>query len=188
MIRFRHVVIVPFSADLHLHECVEVLRRVRASDATYPPQRDVGGDPDSFAAWLLDYPALGRWVAVIDGVVTGHVMVSTPHDYLVEHIGDGLTQGPLGGQIAEIAKFFVDPLFQRRGVGEALLSESRAFSWAKGLQPSLAVVATSVSAVRLYERAGLKRRGSFQGVHGENLVFVDERPGSGAEMPLGFRV
>lgn len=168
------VAVVPFSANEHLSETIEVLLRVRGADPTYPPPQDVDKNVDSFTAWLLDTPDFRRWVAVVDGQVAGHVLVTKAHAYLSNHLSAMGYQpkGPNG--MAEVAKVFVDPLRQRKGIGSVLLTTACSFAWDAGMQPALVVVVTSYNAIRFYEREGMRDIGSFFGIHGENRVLVHE--------------
>jgi len=174
------VAVIPFVAEVHLEETVQVLMRVRQADPTYPPQADVDVDEtaESFSSWLMEAPALSRWVAIVDGHVAGHVMVGGAHDYLITHLRSFGFRSKGSKGIVEVGKVFVDPLRQRLGIGASLLATARSFSWARGLQPCLAVVVTSYDAIRLYQREGLIIQGRFFGLHGENLVLADEGVGS----------
>jgi GNAT superfamily N-acetyltransferase len=166
--------VVPFSADEHLGETIEVLLRVRAADPTYPPPADVDKNAESFGAWLLNTPDFGRWVALVDGQVAGHVVVTGAHAYLSNHLSAVGYKPRATNGIAEVAKLFVDPSRQHQGVGSALFATACAFAWDRGMQPALAVVVTSYDAVRFYQREGMRDIGSFSGTHGENRVLVHE--------------
>lgn len=156
----------------HGRRTLEVLQRVRAADPTYPPS-DAGSTGSDLRDWLLSEPGLGRWVVVVDREVAGHVQLTPPHDYLIEQLAS-FGHHPMGDAgYAEIAKLFVDPLVQRRGVGAVLLAAARAASWASGRQPALAVVSTSAAATRMYVHEGMVEIGEFDGIHGINRVMVD---------------
>ena len=168
------VTVVPFSASEHLSSTIEVLLRVRAADPTYPPPRDVEKNADSFSEWILESPDLGRWVALVEGQVAGHVQVIKTHTYLSDFLSTVGYQPIARNGIAEVAKFFVDPLHQHEGIGQALFTKACSFAWDVGLQPALVVVVTSYDAIRFYRRAGMRDVGSFFGIHGENRVLVHE--------------
>lgn len=167
---------VPFSKDLHLEAAVAALLHVRQGDPTYPPPRDAEATPASFAAWLLEEDALGRWVALVDGKVAGHLAMTRAHPYLANALSSlGYTSIAENG-LSEVSKFYVDPAYQGHGVGTALFRAGFEFAWAMGCQPALAVISTSMVARRFYSQKGMLEVGSFIGVHGENFVFVEDAP------------
>jgi len=163
-----------FNPSIHLDALVEVLQHVRAGDPTYPPPIDVDDSPAAMRQWLVAEDASARWVAVVDGSVAGHVMILPPHAYLTDFL-DSIDYSPRAARgFTEVARVFVDPSFWRRGIASMLLETAIGYAWSKQLQPALAVVTTSTAAIELYGRAGLIRLGSFCGVHGENVVMIDE--------------
>ncbi|GAA4034487.1 hypothetical protein GCM10023063_18180 [Arthrobacter methylotrophus] len=125
-----------------------------------------------FAYWLLSEEVLGRWVALIDGQVAGHIALTAPHPYLTDALAsmDQVPVEPDG--FCEVSKFFVDPDAQDRGVGAALFDAAIGFARSQGLQPALAVVDTSLAARRFFGRHGMTEAGSLRGIHGEKFVFV----------------
>lgn len=167
---FAHagVTVVP-AREEHLPAVVEVLRSVR-SVHPYPPKEDVP-DPsdDALRQWLTGEPNIGRWVALVGDVVAGHVQVCRPHPYLTNHLD--MNEDALG----EISKLFVSPEASHHGAGRLLLATACRYTWAIYRTPALAVVDTSHAAIALYRSAGLTDRGSFDGIHGRNLVMVAER-------------
>ncbi len=166
------VAVVPFIARNHLRETVAVLHRVRAADPTYPPSADAEDNASSLASWLLsdDANLLSRWVAIIDNRVVGHVSIAEPHDYILKFFQSTQYAAVASDQLGEVAKFFVDPLAQRSGVGSRLLSRACEVTIAGGRSPVLAVMDTSVSARSFYAREGMEELGLFNGVHGINHV------------------
>ena len=160
--------LVPFAENDHLEEAVAALLRVRSKDRTYPPPQDAEPTPAAFAEWLLGEPVLGRWVALYDGDVVGHVQLTPAHPYLVRHLDSHGHFGP----VAEMGKLFVDPAARGRGAGLALLNTACALAEQLHLRPGLAVLPTSRAAVRLYRHAGMQAAGTFMGVHGENIVML----------------
>jgi GNAT superfamily N-acetyltransferase len=164
--------IAPFDEDRHLDQTLLALQSVKRAH-TYPPDRDCDDTLASLRAWLLEEVPLHSWVALVDEAPVGFVQVTEPHDYMVRHL-TAWGYSSLADGFAEIGKFFVDPAQQRGGVGAMLLAEACTVSWSEMRQPALAVVTTSTSAMRLYEQEGMRLLGSFQGVHGENWVYVDE--------------
>lgn len=165
--------VVPFSAAHHLAGTIDVLLEVREADATYPPLQDAQPNAGSLTEWLFDDEALARWVAVIDGVVVGHVQLCEPHRYLAAYL-DQLGFRPAAGGIAEIAQLLVSPAHRRRAVGSALLRAACGYAWAANMQPALAVVTTSEEALRLCAAEGLHDIGGFFGVHGEHRVLIQK--------------
>ncbi|MCC3299279.1 GNAT family N-acetyltransferase [Arthrobacter caoxuetaonis] len=167
---------VPFSEDLHLDAAVTALLHVRQGDPTYPPPRDADATAASFSRWLLEEEVLGRWVALVDGKVAGHLAMTRAHPYLNRALSAlGYTSIAENG-LSEVSKFYVDPVFQGCGVGTALFQTGFEFARARGCQPALAVISTSVLARKFYSGKGMLEVGSFMGIHGENFVFVEDAP------------
>jgi GNAT superfamily N-acetyltransferase len=156
---------------------------VHEANPTYPPPQDVDGSRASLREWLLDNDHPHRWVALVDGVVAGHVQVVPPHAYLTDHLASVGCSPSAPHGFAEVVKLFVDPDHGSRGLGTALLAQACAVAERQGRQAALAVVVTSIDALRLYERSKLRDVGSFDGVHGENRVFVETRSGPRASQP-----
>jgi ribosomal protein S18 acetylase RimI-like enzyme len=173
--------IVDFVAEKHLEQIIDILFDVRKSDPAYPPPVDSGFGRDTLAEWLLGEHSLARWVAVDKGRVAGFIHVTNPHRYLtdVAHSpgSEDWGESPLG----EIGKFFVSPHSQRTGIGKLLFEEARSFTRASQLTAVLAVVVTSKKAVAFYEKQGMRLVATFQGVHGENLVYADNAGGENVD-------
>jgi GNAT superfamily N-acetyltransferase len=161
--------VVPFVEDEHREGAVAALLRVRKADPSYPPPQDADPTYESLSSWLQNEPVLARWVAVLNGSVTGHVQVSAAHKYLLDHLATDLARCR---PFAEIGKLFVAPDTQNVGIGTALLYRACEFAVSQGMRPALAVLPTSVAAIRLYRRSGMECAGTFIGVHGENLVML----------------
>lgn len=167
--------VVPFVASIHGDSLVDVLLELREQDEAYPPPRDAGGGRESIRAWLLRDDVLGRWVAQIDGRAAGHICVAHLPDYLAAHLAfKGVASAREGGFV-ELARLFVRPTLRRNGAATALLSTAVKYAFSRDAQPALAVVSTSLSAIRLYRSVGFRQVGEFNGVHGRNLVFLVER-------------
>jgi GNAT superfamily N-acetyltransferase len=165
--------IVPFRAEAHLQGAVEALLRLRRAEGLYPPRSDVKATISDFAYWLLSEEVLGRWAALVDGRVAGHIAVTSPRPHLADALGSMGQESQLQGGFCEISKFFVDRDAQGSGVGAALFDAAVSFARREGMQPALAVVDTSLAARRFYGRHGMTEAGSFRGIHGVNFVFVD---------------
>lgn len=178
------VQIQAFEAEAHLRGAVEALLRVRRHEGVYPPRQDAKETVHDFAFWLLNEDALERWVAVIDGEVAGHISLTDPHAYLSNALDGMGFEAQARNGICEVSKFFVDPLARGAGVGSFLLDAALRSARARGLQPALAVVDTSLAARRLYASTGMTQAGSFRGIHGKNFVFIDEKePAADAAVP-----
>lgn len=165
--------ILEFSGVRHLEQAVDVLLQVRESDPNYPPAADAAAERDSMAAWLLKDQVLGRWVALSEGRVVGHIQVTEPHHYIPKSVAGHRN-------LAEVGKFFVSPSHRNSGIGELLFEQARAFIRRKGKILILAVLPVSVDALGFYSSRGMRQCGSFVGAHGENLIFVD----TGDTLPL----
>lgn len=167
-----HVEIVRFSQKEHLAGAIESIREVRKSDAGYPSPVDTVFTQSGLVNWLLEEDAINRWVALIDGEVGGHISIVKAHPYLTQHLDKSGTQpGGVEG-FAEISKFYVSPLYQKHGIGALLFAHALESAVAEGFTPALAVISTSVNAVRFYRKAGMEDMGYFDGVHGRNFVFL----------------
>jgi GNAT superfamily N-acetyltransferase len=177
------VEIVPFRPETHLQGAVEALLRLRRVEGLYPPRADVDATPGDFAYWLLSEDVLGRWVALDDDRVAGHISIAAPHPYLTDALGNLDQECSSAGGFCEVSKFFVDPNVQGKGVGAALFDAAFSFARSQGLQPALAVVDTSLAARRFYARHGMTEAGSFHGIHGENFVFVDAAQAARLQKP-----
>lgn len=112
--------------------------------------------------WPLPFPVedflvrdteVAAWVAVVDGVVVGHVALT---DVTSGWDADGWTRGtglPASG-LAAVSVLFVDTSAAGRGVGSTLLKTAVAHARSLGRTPVLDVVSESTRAVALYERHG----------------------------------
>lgn len=168
--------IVPFRPETHLQGAVEALLRLRRAEGLYPPRRDVNATISDFAYWLLSEDVLGRWAALVDGRVAGHIAITAPHPYLTEALGTMGQEAQAPGGFCEVSKFFLDPDAQGCGFGTALFDTALGFARGRGLQPALAVPDTSLAARRLFVRHGMTETGRFRRIHGESLVLVDLGP------------
>ena len=130
--------------------CVELLRDVH----------ERGGYPINWPAdparWLSPESALGSWVAVGDGPVVGHVVLTAVDDH------------------AEVERLFVDPNATRQGIGRQLLDHCVRTAAGLGRKLSLEVVDNRGPAVQLYRRAGWRetRRTpiDWAGEHASELI------------------
>lgn len=156
MIRVRRVGDLP--------ELAKVLVRVHAQDG-YPVEGV--DDPDG---WLRSNNALRSWVAVLGGHAVGQVTLAkadTNDDAArvwVERTGGALTD------VATIVRLFVDPSFRSAGAGSRLLSAALKFSATVGRTAVLDVMKKDSAAIKLYERLGGQRIGTFDHHFGDNLT------------------
>jgi len=119
-------------SDADLDVCVALLREVHEL-AGYPVNWPA--DPH---AWLTPSDRLGCWVAVVDGRVAGHVVLTAD-----------------GPGVASVERLFVDPKATRAGVGRRLLEHCVTTAAELGRQLTLEVVDKPGSAaIALYRRAG----------------------------------
>lgn len=162
--------VVMFSRDAHLEGAVRALLEIRRADATFPPPGDAQSTSESLERWLLSDEVSARFVAILGGRVLGHVQVGDPHDYLVKHLGLDPGAGPGQSTYLEVGKLFVTPDARGLGVGAALLERALRYGEAQGKSMALAVLPASSGAIALYRKRGLVSAGSFEGIHGTNLV------------------
>lgn len=167
--------IVEFSEKHHLEQTVDVLLLVRKSDPEYPPPLDTDTQRGSMTKWLLGDEMLARWVAVVNERVVGHIQVTKPHSYLQATLQGALPQVIPDSDLVEIAKFFVNPSCQGTGIGTLLFKQASSFIRNQRKTAVLAVLPSSIKALEFYMRKGMRRCGSFTGVHGENLVLIGAR-------------
>lgn len=162
--------LVPFFEKDHLTSAAHALLSVREAARIYPPVEDANADVDSFKAWLTPkVEPYARMVALVEGKVAGHIMLSPALPYMVKHLE---SLGFDATNCAEVNKLFVDPSQSKHGVGGALLENAIEAARAQGRRAVLAVVSTSTQALRLYRHSSLVEVDSFYGRHGENRVFM----------------
>lgn len=124
----------------------------------------------AYGTWVTgsETAVWGRWVAVLNGRVIGHVAVCEPHAYVgTRH--ELLDLDPPGSAL-EVARLFVDPRLQRRGLATELLSRAVSFIHDFGCTPVLAVLEESSGARAMYEKAGWTVATQFSGVQGNNVL------------------
>lgn len=168
--------VVPFDPEIHLSQARTVLERIWQSDPCYPPRNSTDGTSASLETWLTEAIALGSWVALVEGAVAGHILTTEAHGYLLRHLAGSGWSESMNADVAEIGKFFVDPLHQRLGIGSVLLATVVNYLLAAGRRPALAVLAPSAAARRLYSSRGMTDLGTFEGDDGINHVFVGSVP------------
>jgi ribosomal-protein-alanine N-acetyltransferase len=143
-------VLIRVRGDEDLDVCVGLLRGVHER-AAYPINWPA--DP---RAWLTPGNRLGCWVAVNDGRVVGHVVLTA--------VGDG----------AEVERLFVDPEATRQGIGRQLLDHCVTTAAELRRKLSLEVVDNRGAAAHLYRRAGWLETGrtpiDWGGEHASELI------------------
>lgn len=168
--------IVPFESPKHLDGTIHSIMNVRAGDPSYPPPRDADLSYESMKAWLMEEEPFLRAVAVANNEVAGHISLTPAHPYLHEHLSRNNYSAKQPNGFLEISKFFVDPAFQKHGVGRLLFNHAIDAGIAAQFQPALAVIETSTKAIHFYKHWGMESVGEFNGIHGKNFVFVAPLP------------
>jgi GNAT superfamily N-acetyltransferase len=168
--------IVSFESEYHLEGAIRSIMNVRASDPSYPPPHDAEYSYESMGTWLMEEDPFMRVIAMVDGKVAGHISLTPAHPYLENHLlrSDYVAKQPHG--FLEISKFFVDPAFQKHGVGRILFNNAIESAFSAEFQPALAVIETSTKAIHFYKHWGMESVGEFNGIHGKNFVFVAPVP------------
>jgi len=102
-------------------------------------------------------------VAEIDGTVAGYVRMSQPSPI------------PAGDHVLMISGLAVDPAFQRRGVGRALIDAAAEEARARGARRlRLRVLSHNTAAMRLYESTGFVVEGVLRGEFFLDGVYRDD--------------
>lgn len=166
--------IVRFAKSEHLQESVNGIMEVNKSGEKYPPLHNAEPTTAFLSSWLMEENAVNRWVAVLDGNVAGHISTVKAHPYLTGHLKNVGVEFLNKKGVAEISKFFVNPLYQKHGAGKRLFAHAIDVSKHEGYAVALAVISTSTDAIRFYQKAGLVGTGYFDGLDGRNYVFISE--------------
>jgi len=127
-----------------------------------------------------DQPTIARWTAASmpDGFQD---VITDQHVVIAEHDARIVGWGFFDKDTAQIEAAFVDPDFQRRGVGSQILATLEDIAREAGLA-SLKLLST-LNAVPFYEQAGFERRGPTKYQHRSGfeldcVVMVKELDGS----------
>ena len=163
-----------FSLDDHLEGAVDALLRVNGVDPTYPPSTELNRTIEDYTRWLLDTATMGRWAALADGKVAGFIQATEPHDYIYRSLEKVGYQTQAVNGFCEVGKFFVDPQFQRQGIGVKLFEQTLAFARICGWEPAVAVPFESTSAMKFVRHMGMRAAGSFG--DDQDLVRVFTKP------------
>jgi ribosomal protein S18 acetylase RimI-like enzyme len=139
--------------------CTEVvtIRRAGAGDEprlaeidalTWSPLVSPGPRPEGPAFYRGDLTPENTLVAVVDGEVAGYALVTPP------------TPLPASAHVQMLRGLAVDPAFQGRGIGRALVDAAVAEAAVRGaVKIWLRVLATNDVALRLYAAAGFETEG-----------------------------
>jgi GNAT superfamily N-acetyltransferase len=160
-------VIIRSRREGELGECVRILAEVHRRDG-YPMRWPA--DP---ARFLADPDFLGAWVAIVDGRLAGHVVLSAagPGDAAAALFGDGA---------AMVSRLFVAPAARGRGTGAALLGHATGEAHKRGLVPVLDVLAVNSASVAFYERLGWRLLGVAEAQWDQDRVTVRSYAGPAA--------
>lgn len=148
------VVVAPFESESCLEETLDVIIKVHES-SSYPPRILNPESRQEFAKWLYDGDSggeVGRWVALVDGVVAGHICVLPVRTYLLNYLQGASYPCAGTADFAEISKLFTHPDHLGRGVGTALLEAARAEIGRVGMAAVLSVLTNSPGAVAFYRK------------------------------------
>lgn len=167
-----NVDIISFDSEQHLEGTIRSIMNVRASDPSYPPPHDADNSYESMGTWLMEENPFTRTIAMVGGKVAGHISLTPAHPYLQNHLSQNEYVAKYPNGFLEISKFFVDPTFQKHGVGHFLFNHAVEVALSARFQPALAVIETSTKAIHFYRNWGMESVGEFNGIHGKNFVFV----------------
>jgi GNAT superfamily N-acetyltransferase len=130
-----------------LAACVAVLDEVHRADG-YPAHWPA--DP---ARWLAPSRLLSAWVAELDGVVVGHVALSSAGPDGTAERWSAHSGRPVADAV-EVTRLFVAKAARGRALGGQLLDAACAAARDRGRHPVLGVLQHNLAAVALYDRAG----------------------------------
>lgn len=166
----NHLEIVGYK-DTQLDDLIGVLFEVRDTYPVYPPPAYAGNTDESFRSWFFSDEAMLRKVALSDGKVVGHGMLSEPHDYIVNCLEQNGLAGQFGA-LVEIGKLFVTPTISHGGTGSALLNELTRLAVRAGRVPVSCILEDSPESLALHKKLGFKIVASFDGVSGVNHILI----------------
>lgn len=139
--------------DADIEAAAEVLVKVHALDG-YP----VEGVADP-VAWLQAPRANNAWVALLDGQIVGHALVTQP-GATDAAVGAWAEMGGDPEKTVSLARLFVDPAARGQGVGVQLTRTAMQWAQERGLRLVLDVMDKDKSAIRIYERLGWRSIGT----------------------------
>ncbi len=144
--------------DADIEAVVAALATVTAADGYpgYPPR-----DP---AAWLSRPDVLQSWVAERAGELVGHVCLRDSPGHPAAAMWCART-GVAPGACVVLARLFVVPAARGTGLGTDLVGVACAEGAQLGRHPVLDVADNGHAAIRLYERLGWVRLGSYTQPH-----------------------
>jgi ribosomal protein S18 acetylase RimI-like enzyme len=138
-------VIIRARTATDLPACIAALRAVHEVDR-YPAEW-----PSSPAEWLTPSKLIDARVAVVDGIVVGHVGIGA--GAVPPAVRDVLS----GKAFASVNRLYVSPTVRGIGIGRRLLDTAVAMTDARGLRTVLDVETGGAAAIALYEQAGWRR-------------------------------
>jgi len=158
--------------DDDLDGCIKMAHAVHQMDG-YPQY--LPADLRSF----ICSPAIGAWVADVEGLVVGHVALHRRSSEPVMALAGAVTGQPTD-RLAVVARLAVAPEVRRHGVGRALLAAAACAATERGLWPVLDVARNLAGAVSLYQNCGWKCVGEVTvqlgAVSLEEFVFIGPPP------------
>lgn len=137
----------------------DVLVRVHARDG-YPVEGV--DDPES---WIAPPAELAAWTAVYGAEAIGHVALADARDTDDAAVLWQRTTGGEVGQLAILARLFVDPDHRNVGAGYLLMGAARRFADEHHLAIAFDVMLKDRDAIRLYEKLGYQRLGAIVHEH-----------------------
>lgn len=131
-----------------------VLVRVHARDG-YPVE-----GVDNPESWIAPPAEFAAWTAVYEGELIGHVALAHARDTDDAAILWRRSTGGDVGQLAILARLFVDPGHRNLGAGAQLMEAAHRFAAESQLAVALDVMLKDRDAIRLYEKLGYHRLGT----------------------------
>lgn len=157
--------------DRHLAGILPVLEAVRSAYGVYPPPASAGDTAESFRDWFLSDEGILRRVALSDGTIVGHGMLSEPHSYILDSLRQSSIEFP-PGSLAEIGKLFVSPMISHGGTGTALMGSLILGAKAVGKIPVSCILEDSPESLALHRKLGFETIASFEGISGLNHILI----------------
>jgi phosphinothricin acetyltransferase len=143
------------------------------------------------ATFELDPPDAAEMSVRFDALVTGgfpYLVGCTEHGRTVGHAYAGLYRTRVAYRHTLEDSIYIDPAFQRRGVGRALLDRLVTESEERGFRQMVAVIGDSAqaSSIALHRAAGFRMIGTFEAVGFKfgrwlDTVMMQRALGQGAE-------
>ena len=146
-----------------LDALADVLVEVHAADG-YPVE-----GVDDPRAWLSLSDPVGQWTALVDGRPVGHVaIVPLPKESEAPDLLRALEYGAIG-PVGVLVRLFVAPAARGASIGHELMEVAERQARALGLGLTMEVMEKDQDALRLYERRGWRRIGTFEHFYDRDL-------------------